>query len=148
MWSRRNTSRKPVQIKTAQNLIKYFRTYLPLPKLTPNLERIINMKILKLDPEDYDIREIIKLDLAIEEMCLPYDSSVGLRYLFDFSGFTLRHLTRINPILLAKHITLIEVSILCTLLLEFICDFRKPTRLECSDWSWLIFQHLRAKSWR
>jgi hypothetical protein len=97
-------------IRDFENVVpsKHVTTYLPLPKLGPNLERIVNMKILKPDPEDYDILEIVKLDLAIEEMCLPYDSSVGVRYLFDFSGFTLRHLTRINPIPLAKHITLIE----------------------------------------
>ena len=81
-----------------------------MPNLTPNLERIVIMKIMNPSPIAYDIYEVIKVNLGIEELSLQHDYSVGIRYLFDFSGFTLNHLLRINPLPLGKHINLIEVN--------------------------------------
>ncbi|KAJ3646638.1 hypothetical protein Zmor_024216 [Zophobas morio] len=87
---------------------KHVTIYLPMPNLTPNLERIVIMKIMNPSPIAYDIYEVIKVNLGIEELSLQHDYSVGIRYLFDFSGFTLNHLLRINPLPLGKHINLIE----------------------------------------
>ena len=82
-----------------------------MPKLTPNHERVIIMKLINRDAEVYDMKELIKLDLAVTEILLQYDDSIGVRYVIDFGGFTLKHLTKWNPVLLLKNVTLVEVRV-------------------------------------
>ncbi|KAJ3629986.1 hypothetical protein MTP99_014345 [Tenebrio molitor] len=105
-------------IRGFENVVpsEHVSTYLPMPKLTPKLERIIIMKILKPEAELYDIMEVIKNNLATTELLFKYDDSVGVRYLYDFQGFTLRHMARMNPVPIIKQISMIEKGYSCRML--------------------------------
>ncbi|KAJ3643782.1 hypothetical protein Zmor_026470 [Zophobas morio] len=105
-------------VRDFENIVpsKHFITHLPLPKLTPNYERVIIMKLINTDIEVYDMLELIKLDLAVTEVTMQYDGSIGVRYVIDFGGFTLRHLAKWNPLLLNKHVTLIEKAYSCRIM--------------------------------
>ncbi|XP_068915812.1 alpha-tocopherol transfer protein-like isoform X2 [Tenebrio molitor] len=105
-------------IRDFENVVpsEHVSTYLPMPKLTPKLERILIMKILKPEAELYDIMEVIKINLATTELLFKYDDSVGVRYLYDFQGFTLRHMARMNPVPIIKQISMIEKGYSCRML--------------------------------
>ncbi|KAJ3643788.1 hypothetical protein Zmor_026476 [Zophobas morio] len=105
-------------VKDLENIVpsKHFITHLPMPKLTPNHERVIIMKLINRDAEVYDMKELIKLDLAVTEILLQYDDSIGVRYVIDFGGFTLKHLTKWNPVLLLKNVTLVEKAYSCRIM--------------------------------
>mgnify|MGYP005986095065 FL=1 len=77
------------------------------------------MKLINTDIEAYDIIEITKLELAVTEVTMQYDDSIGVRYVIDFAGFTLKHLAKWNPVVIHKLVTLIEVSVF---ILYFCCS--------------------------
>ncbi|RZC36694.1 CRAL TRIO domain containing protein, partial [Asbolus verrucosus] len=79
-----------------------------MPKLTPDLERINIMKLMNSDPNQFSIYDAVKCNLAIEELALQYDYAVGDRFVVDYADFSLQHLTKLNPVVLAKNITLFE----------------------------------------
>ncbi|XP_044262715.1 alpha-tocopherol transfer protein-like isoform X2 [Tribolium madens] len=83
-------------------------TFLPLHKLTPNYERVVIMKLINLDPKCYDLTSVCKFALAVSEMMLRHDGSLGVRLLIDQTGFTLRHLARWNPVHLLRFYNLAE----------------------------------------
>ncbi|RZC37481.1 CRAL TRIO domain containing protein [Asbolus verrucosus] len=86
---------------------------LPMPKLTPNLERINVMKLTNPDPDQYNIFNVVKANLAIGELTLQYDYAVGDRFIVDFADFSLKHLTKVNLVILAKDVTLFEEAYSC-----------------------------------
>ncbi|RZC38351.1 alpha-tocopherol transfer protein-like [Asbolus verrucosus] len=106
-----------------QNIVptKQTTTFLPMPRLTPSLERINILKLKNADLDQYDIYKVIKTDLAIGQLALQYDYAVGDRFIVDFEGFTLGHLTKFYPVPLAKHVTLFEEAYSCRILgIEFV----------------------------
>ncbi|XP_068915296.1 retinol-binding protein pinta-like [Tenebrio molitor] len=110
-------------IENMENIIpsQQVNTCLPMPKLTPSLERIVIVKFLDTDPDRYSIPNFIKLHFAIEELCLRHDYSIGTRFVYDFEGTVLKHTLKWNPITLAKFMTYIERSYSCRILgFEFI----------------------------
>ncbi|KAJ3643781.1 hypothetical protein Zmor_026469 [Zophobas morio] len=105
-------------VRDFENVVpsKHFVTYLPMPKLTPNYERVFIMKLINTDIEAYDIIEITKLELAVTEVTMQYDDSIGVRYVIDFAGFTLKHLAKWNPVVIHKLVTLIEKAYSCRIM--------------------------------
>ncbi|RZC37480.1 CRAL TRIO domain containing protein, partial [Asbolus verrucosus] len=97
-------------MKDFQNIVPSKETFifLPMPKLTPDLERINIMKLMNSDPNRFSIYDAVKCNLAIEELALQYDYAVGDRFVVDYADFSLQHLTKFNPVVLAKNITLFE----------------------------------------
>ncbi|XP_063904775.1 uncharacterized protein LOC135123829 [Zophobas morio] len=90
---------------------KHLGLCMPMSKLTPNLERVVILKLLNTNSDIYDAEEYFKFIVAIAELSLQYDDSIGTRYIFDFEGFSLKHLVKFNPVLLAKLFTFIQVKI-------------------------------------
>ncbi|XP_063903674.1 clavesin-1-like isoform X2 [Zophobas morio] len=86
---------------------------LPLPKLTPKLERVILLKLKDTNPDIYDVEEYIHFNLAMTELSLQFDDSIGIRYMFDFEGFSFKHLLKFNPIPIAKHFEFIQKTYSC-----------------------------------
>jgi hypothetical protein len=94
---------------------------LPMLKLTPNLERVVLVKLLDTDPDRYNLLDFIKLSFLLEELCLQYDYSIGTRFIWDLEGITLKHTLKWNPLVLSKYVTLIERSYSCRILgVEFL----------------------------
>ncbi|KAJ3643791.1 hypothetical protein Zmor_026479 [Zophobas morio] len=102
-------------IRGFENIVpsKHFGLCLPMPKLTPKLERVIIMKLMDVNPDIYDLEEFLHLSLAIAELNLQFDESIGIRYIFDFEGFSTKHILKFNPILAAKHFVFIQKAYSC-----------------------------------
>lgn len=81
---------------------------MPLPKLTPNLERVIIWK-LRSDPNDYDIISIVKYNLLLFEILIRNDYAVGDRFVADFTGHTASTIARNNPLIISKFLSLYQV---------------------------------------
>ncbi|XP_044262712.1 retinol-binding protein pinta-like isoform X4 [Tribolium madens] len=95
--------------------------FLPLHKLTPNYERVVIMKLIIVDPKVYDILSGFKFALAVNEMMLRHDCSLGVRFIMDYTGFTLKHLAKWNPILMLRCYNLAEKAYSLRILgMEFI----------------------------
>ncbi|RZC35692.1 CRAL TRIO domain containing protein [Asbolus verrucosus] len=58
-----------------------------MPKLSPNLERIVVIKMINPNPDHYDIYKFCKINLAVEEMSLHYDYAIGEAYSCRILGF-------------------------------------------------------------
>ncbi|KAJ3643790.1 hypothetical protein Zmor_026478 [Zophobas morio] len=102
-------------IRGFENIVpsKHFGLCLPLPKLTPKLERVILLKLKDTNPDIYDVEEYIHFNLAMTELSLQFDDSIGIRYMFDFEGFSFKHLLKFNPIPIAKHFEFIQKTYSC-----------------------------------
>ncbi|XP_044260261.1 alpha-tocopherol transfer protein-like [Tribolium madens] len=83
-------------------------TTLPLPKLTPNLERVIVWKLRSSDPNDYDIISIVKYNLLLFEVLIRNDYAVGDRFVADFTGHTAATIARNNPLIISKFLSLYQ----------------------------------------
>lgn len=87
----------------------FFRGHLPMKRLLNNMERIIIYKFLNVDLAVYDFREGILGQLAIGELLLHYDYSLGFRIVMDFEGFSFSHLQKSNPFLFMKAMEIAQV---------------------------------------
>ncbi|XP_015839737.1 retinol-binding protein pinta isoform X2 [Tribolium castaneum] len=96
-------------------------TFLPLPQLTQNYERIIVMKLINTDPKIYDLVRVFKFAVSLNEMMLRHDGSLGIRVLIDYTGFTVKHLATWNPVILMRYYSLAEKAYSLRIMeLEFI----------------------------
>ncbi|EEZ97415.1 alpha-tocopherol transfer protein-like [Tribolium castaneum] len=96
-------------------------TCLPLPHVTKDCERIVIMQLINPDPKAYDAVKTLKLTLAISELMLRYDGSLGIRFLIDFKGFTLAHLATLNPMVMLRYNNMVEKGYSLRILgLEFV----------------------------
>lgn len=96
--------------KVVDFIIGTFSIYLPLKNLNENFERVVLASIYNPDLAQYDIMKVIKFELAIEDLCLKYDYSAGTRYVVDMNNMGFGHITKMNPILLTKHISVLLVN--------------------------------------
>jgi len=85
---------------------KELTTTLPLPRLTPNLERVIVWKLKNSDHKDYDLTSIGKYNLLLFEILIRNDYAVGDRFIADFTGHTASSITRNNPIIISRFLSL------------------------------------------
>jgi hypothetical protein len=86
------------------------------------------------DPDHYEVIDLVKFTIAVQEVRLLYDHDVGTRIIYDAKGVTLRHMMKWNPLILTRLSTLVEVLNVLKIrhsLLIF-TDFRKLIRLESS----------------
>lgn len=91
-------------------LLLNFSFCLPIPKLTPNLTRVVIIKIAETDPNRYNTPDFIKHHLAIQELCLQYDYSIGTRFIYDMELCTLKHTLKWDVSAFAQLATLVEVQ--------------------------------------
>nr|XP_015839738.1 PREDICTED: clavesin-2-like [Tribolium castaneum] len=96
-------------------------TFLTLPRLTQNYEHIVVMKLINIDTKIYDLVPTFKFALAVNEMMLRHDGSLGIPVLIDYTGFALKHLSTWNPLILMRYCNMAEKAYSLRILgLEFI----------------------------
>jgi hypothetical protein len=93
-----------------------------MPNLTTNLERVIIVKLRDIDPNHYELLDIVRGTIILKQISLLYDNRVAIRAIFDAEGISLTHVIKWNRLIITKFNTLVEVL---TLMLEsFSIDLR------------------------
>uniref|UniRef100_A0A1B0GB51 CRAL-TRIO domain-containing protein n=1 Tax=Glossina morsitans morsitans TaxID=37546 RepID=A0A1B0GB51_GLOMM len=91
-----------VQSQEIQRIINV-TAFVPLPRLTPEGYRVFLVKLLDFDPSNYNFAERAKLDLLFLDIFIRKDGlQKGYLVVFDQAGATLRHLSRVNVMVLKK----------------------------------------------
>lgn len=83
-----------------------------MPHITPHFERILIMKLTDPDLSIYNVPRSLKLGLAISEIMLRYDGSIGCRIIIDYQNISLKHVATWNPVLILRYCVVAEVMYL------------------------------------
>lgn len=75
------------------------------------MERLIFVKYLNPDPALHDYHRAIRTLVAIADLMLRYDYSVGDRFVVDYQGLTFGHVQKLNPLLATKITKILQVDL-------------------------------------
>lgn len=90
-------------------MIFYFSYYVPLPKITKDLYRVICFRFKENCPENWDPERMLSyLTNGVYELKLLQDITLGNIFIVDCSHISLRHLSGITPTLIKKLNSLTE----------------------------------------
>lgn len=82
---------------------------MPLPKLTPNLYRIVVTKFRDPNPDHFDVLETLIYSFYHIEIRLREDYNLSLIFIFDCEGVNASHLLKLTPTLLKKVVFISQV---------------------------------------
>ncbi|KAJ3625125.1 hypothetical protein MTP99_018688 [Tenebrio molitor] len=97
------------QIKEDIELIKTWKEN----NLTTNLERVIIVKLRDIDPNHYELVDIVRGTIILKQISLLYDNRVAIRAIFDAEGISLTHVIKWNRLIITKFNTLVEKAYSC-----------------------------------
>lgn len=89
----------------------FFRVAVPLPKTTPNLNRVFLFTFLDTYQEEYDPIACFLYIMCLVEVRLKYDYKVGDINVTDMKNLRFNLLNKLTPMMLKNMLDIIQVSI-------------------------------------
>ncbi|CAG9861570.1 unnamed protein product [Phyllotreta striolata] len=96
-------------VKTdALNRVSKMWNYVPLPKLTTDMQRLFIMKYLKEEDIPYSVQEATAYEINIFEIRMHEDLAMGNIYIVDAADVSLSHVAKLTPTTIKNYLVILE----------------------------------------